>query len=96
MSSPKRFVRPILRFGRERGPLLFREDDYPKVRMTRPAFLTYSNWGSFEFLGFFFSLSTLSLTSSCLVPVTSKVGLKWVPQEVLMLPGYLTQSNSFQ
>ena len=76
--------------------MLFREDDYPKVRMAWPAFLTYSNWGSFEFLGFFFSLHSLSLTSSRLVPVTSKGGLKWVPQEVLMLPGYLTQSNSFQ
>ena len=76
--------------------MLFREDDYPKVRMPSPAFLTYSNWGSFKFLGFFFSPTlSFSLLLSCLVIVTSKGGLKWVPQEVLMLPGYLTQSNSF-
>ena len=96
MSSPRDLSGLALGSAGRGAPLLFREDDYPKVRMARPAFLTYSNWGSFEFLGFFFSLHSLSLTSSRLVPVTSKGGLKWVPQEVLMLPGYLTQSNSFQ
>ena len=90
----KRFVRPTSRRAGRGAALLFREDDYPKVRMPSPAFLTYSKWGSFKFLGFFFSPTlSLSLLLSCLLQVTSNGGLKWVPQEVLMLPCYLPQSK---